>query len=105
MSTLAHACGDAAQCKLGRLQLQVHDFNTISRASPGLEAPNVRQAAQRALKGEVRACLGETVNLRQYRASCGNKRQLRLQRREVELVAGRELKPPTRGFSGRFRGF
>ncbi len=56
MSTLADACGDAAQRELRRFQLQV------------LESPDVRPAAQRALEGEIRSCPGETVDLRQYRA-------------------------------------
>jgi len=48
MPTLPHTRCHAPQRQLGGLEPQEHDFNTISRFSPGLESPHVGQPAQRA---------------------------------------------------------
>jgi hypothetical protein len=83
MSTLPHTRCHAPQRQLGGLEPQEHNFNTISRFSPGLESPHVGQPAQRALEGKVRPRLREPINLPQYRAGSCNGRQSRFQRREA----------------------
>ena len=83
MPTLSHTRCHAPQRQLGGFEPQEHDFNTISRFSPGLESPHVGQPAQRALEGKVRPRLRETINFPQYHAGSCDGRQSRLQRREA----------------------